>query len=155
MTISTVHDGIKDYIKDNLERYLDASETPAPMVRSIMRSSTVDVLNLKIYPAMMMEYGKAEVEPSTTTSDYATFPITFYFVSSGGDMDKMQTLSETYVWSLKKLIEYDPTLGGVVGNAKIQGWEFSPCLQRNTSFVHMGLLYVNFEKSIVKNKEDR
>lgn len=155
MTISSIYDGIRDYIKDNLERYLDSCDEPTPMIKSVLRSSTVDVLGLKLYPAMMMEYGRAEGEPATTTSDYFTLPITFYFISSGGDTEKLQTLSENYVWSLKRLFEYDPTLGGVVGNMQIEGWEFSPSLPRNTSFVHMGLLYVNFEKKIMKNKEDR
>lgn len=156
MTISSIYDGIKDYIKNNLERYLDSvDDISVPMVKSILRSSTVDVLGLKLYPAMMMEYGRSEAEVGTTTSDFYTLPITFYFISSGGDIDKLQRLSEEYVWALKRLIEYDPSFGGLVTNTSIDGWEFSPSLPRNTSFVHMGLLYVNFEKKIIKNKEDR
>jgi hypothetical protein len=156
MTINTIYDGIKYYIQNNLENYLQPDgDVTAPMFKSILRSSVYDILGLKLYPALMMEYGRIEAERATTTSDFYTLPITFYCISSGGDTEKLQALSEIYVWALKNMFEKDPSLGGIVDNCSIIAYEFSPSLPRNTGFVHVGLLYTGFEITVLKNKEDR
>lgn len=156
MTVIAIHDGIKDFVKDNIGRFLQPVDgINVPMFKAIHKSSTFDILNFKLYPVLMMEYGRAEGERISVGSDDYTLPITFYCVSSGGDIDKLQTLSEAYVWALKRLFEYDPSAGGFADYCEVTGWEFSPMIQRNTSNVSVGLLYTNFIVKILRNKEDR
>lgn len=145
-SLETISDGILDYIQGNLEPYLSTNdEITTPMFENIMRSSIYDILSLKIYPSLMMEYGRVEVERETTTADRYLIPITFYAISMGGDADQLQKKSERYVWALKRMFEEDSSCGGLVDNVDIQGFEFSPSLKRQQTFVHVGLLYTSFD----------
>ncbi len=156
MSINQIYDGIKDYIEDNLSRYLDPADNIAtPMFKAILRSSVVDILGLKIYPTLMMEYGPVEVERETLNSDRFKLPISFYCISAGGDSEKLQVIGERYVWALKKLFEYDISLDGVVDRLDIQGFSFSPAFARQQSFVHTGVIDVVFDVLITHNKEEK
>lgn len=151
-SIETIYDGIKDYIEKNLESLLDTSdEITTPMFENIMRNSTYDILSLKIYPSLMFETGRVEVARETTSSDRYILPITFYCISMGGDTEQLEIKSERYVWALKTLFEQDPTCGGIIDEIDIQGFEFSPSLKRQQTFVHIGLLYTSFEILITRS----
>ena len=110
-----------------------------------------DILGLKIYPTLMMEYGRIAVTRETTSSDRYLIPITLYSISMGGDTEALQRKSERYVWALKQMFETDDTLGGLVDDVDIQGFEFSPSLKRQNTMVHVGLLYIVIDTLI--NKE--
>jgi len=156
MTLNQIYDGIRDYIDRNLKRYLDPiDDVTTPMFKSILRSSVIDIMGLRVFPTLMMEYGRVEVERDTTSSDFYYIPITFYCINAGGDSEKLQTLSERYVWALKRLFEYDPSLEGLVQDSAIQGYEFSPSLNRQQTFIHVGMLDVTFNVQIARNKEEK
>jgi len=150
-SIEVIYDGVKDYIEDNLEPFLDdlrTTEISPPMFKSILRSSVYDILGLKQYPSLMMEYGRIGVERETTTQDRYLIPITLYCISMGGDTDKLQKLSEKYVWALKQMIETDNTMSGLVDDIDIQGFEFSPSLKRANTMVHVGVIYITLDTLI-------
>lgn len=146
MSIENIYDEIKDYIKNNLESLLDTSDNiTTPMFDNIMRNSTFDILSLKVYPALMFETGRVEISRETVSADRYIIPITFYCISMGGDTEQLERKSERYVWALKTLFEKDPTCNSLVDDIDIQGFEFSPSLKRQQTFVHVGLLYTSFE----------
>jgi hypothetical protein len=88
-TIEEVYDGLKTYIEDNLENVLEEFDTideiKVPMFKKVLRTSVVDILGLKNYPTLMMEYDRITVERETTTSDRYQIPISLYAISSGSN----------------------------------------------------------------------
>lgn len=146
MSLENILDGIKTFIDNNLEPYLDTNDAiVTPMFKNILRSSTYDILSLKIYPSLMMETGRIEVERETVSSDRYRIPLTLYAISMGGDGEQLEKMSERYVWAMKRMFEESPTCGGIIDDVDIQGFEFSPSLKRQQTFVHVGLLYTSFD----------
>ena len=154
MTIENIYDGLKRYIEDNLEPYLEALETSdisLPMYKNILRSSVYDIMGLQLYPTLMMEYGRIAVTRETTSADRYQIPITIYSIVKGGDSNILQKMNERYVWALKQMFENDTSLNNLVGKVDIQGYEFSPSLKRQNTIVHAGLLYIVIDTLL--NKE--
>ena len=148
MSIEVIYNGIKDFIEDNLTPYLEEQEidnVKVPMFKQVLRSSIFDILGLKHYPTLMMEYGRVIVERETTNSDRYQLPVTFYSISSGSNAEKLQKKSERYAWALKNMFEDNYTVGGLVDRADITGYEFSSSIKKQTTFVHFSLIYVSFD----------
>ena len=154
-SIEEIYDGVRDFIVDNIQPYLDAQEDDdniaTPMYAQILRSSVLDILGLKQYPTLMFEYERVEVERETTSSDRYRLPITFYSISKGTNPDVLQKTSERYVWALKQLFDENDDLGGIVDTIEVTGYEFSPSLQRQQVFVHTGLIYTTLDVLIRRN----
>lgn len=147
MNIEEVYDGIIDYIKNGLEEELekmDDKSITAPMYKSILRNANADLLNLKTYPCLMVEYERTEEEVQEIGWDRIVMPLIFHSVVSGGDVNKCQVMVERYIMALRKLFSKDRTLGGITEKVVLQGWEFLPVLSRGQSVVLDGMLYVSF-----------
>jgi hypothetical protein len=145
MNIEEVYNGIIEYIKNGLEEYLiNDDEIVTPMYKAILRNANADLLNLKVYPCLMLEYERTEEEVQEIGWDRVVMPLVFHSVVSGGDVNKCQIMVERYIMGLRKLFSQDRTLGGLTEKVVLNGWEFLPVMTRGQSVVLDGLLYVNF-----------
>ena len=148
MSIEGIYNGVADCIEDKLYPYLAEQEIDnikVPDFKKILRSSTFDILGLKIYPTLMMEYGRIIVERETTNSDRYIMPVSFYAISKGSVPEILQKTSERYVWALKNLFEENVTLDGSIDRIDITGYEFSKAISTQTTFVHFGIIYANLD----------
>ena len=153
--IEEIYDGTKDFIEEYLQAYLDTQEDDdniaVPMFKQILRSSVLDILGLPVYPTLMMEYGRVEVERETTSSDRYRLPITFYAISKGSNPEVLRKKRERYVWAMKQMFDENDTMGGIVDTVMIEGYEFSPSMKRQQVFIHTGLLYTVLDVLIRRN----
>ncbi len=151
MSLEIIYDGIINYIKDNIETYLDALKSDnidLPLYKRYIKNSIFDVQGNTIYPLMAMEYGRGTIERETTQSDRYLIPITFYSVSVGGDAEALVITSERYVWALRTMFQADPTLSGLVDYVNVQGFEFSPAIKKTNTISTTGVLYTVFDTLI-------
>ncbi len=147
-SLEQVYEGLKDYIQEYLTDILEESDIDdikTPMFKQILRTSTIDILGLKQYPTLMMEYGRVTVERETTNSDRYSIPLSLYCFSSGSDKDKMQKKSERYVWAIKKMLERDYTLDSLVDMTDVVGYDFSPAIPKQQVFIHFGVIYITLD----------
>lgn len=156
MKIETIRDGIKDYIQKYIQDYLDdesVDDIEVKMYSDIIRATDVDIMSLRVYPALIFEYNRSTIEPATTTQSRTSMPINFYSVVLGSDPEKLMKLCERYVWALKRLFETNRTLEGLVEDVQITGYDFSPKLPKTGAITVMaGMLEVTFV-ALINNRE--
>lgn len=147
LNIETLYDGLISYIKTGIKDYLDemdSKEITVPAYKAYHRNANADILNLKVYPALMLEYGRTEEEVQETGWDRVVMPISFYSVVSGGDTTKCQIMAERYIMALRKLFSQDRTCGGLTEKVILNGWEFLPVLNKGQGCVIASILNINF-----------